>query len=175
MEDQFRAILRQVGDALGESEAAFGLVNQLQDHTENLVADLIEALRDDEPLVQAAAAFSLGHVWYVLCSDEIDACSSIPKLLTLIDIGEPRVAFEATTSVAVLQVGGTTRLSEKQILDSYFRCLKLADPSLKVEIAGQLLAIVPEAITELAGLLDAESIQEALEDAESRWVRRVPD
>ncbi len=173
MNDNFRMLLRLVASSFGDTNAAFEFVFQLRDHTDDLVAHLIEALDDDDHAVQAAAAFSLGHLWYACWPEEIDASSSIARLMTLIENDDPRVAYEATRAVAVLQVGGTTRLTEVEIVASYLRCLESTDSSLKVEAASQLLTVAPEAVTELGGMLDAGLLHEALGDAQQRPVRWV--
>ena len=138
MSDAFMSVLREVATLFGNLERIFDVVSKLKDHSDDLVADLIEALSGDEGNVKAAAAFSLGHLFYVFWPDEIDASSSMPELLKLIDHADPRVRFEATRAVAVLQVGRIQRLTDEQIVAAYIGCLEYGDASLKIEVVSQL-------------------------------------
>ena len=151
----------------GDIETIFDVVAKLKDHSDDLVADLIEALDDADASIQAAAAFSLGHLFYALWPEVIDASSSIPKLLTLIDDDDPRVRFEATRAVAVLQVGRTCRLTDEQIVAVYIGCLESGDARLKIDVAGQLGAMGPAAIAALPLL------SRMLDHAIQRSVRRL--
>lgn len=152
MNTKFRDVLREVAALIGDINSVFNVVAKLKDHSDDLVADLTKALDDADSSVQAAAAFSLGHLFYVLWPEVIDASSSIPKLLTLIDDDDPRVRFETTRAAAVLQVGGRCRLTDEQIVEVYLRCLESGDSRLKIEVAGQLRGIVPAAIAALPTL-----------------------
>lgn len=140
MNDDFRRGLRKIADAFGKQEIIFDLVANLKHHSEDLVVELTAALGGGDQKAQAAAAFSLGHLFYVFWPDEIDASPSIPALLRLIDHDDPRVRFEAARSVAVLQVGRKRYLSEEQIVDIYVRCFDNNEATLKVEVAQQLAA-----------------------------------
>ena len=130
-----------VANVFGKHEIVFDVTANLKNHSDDLVTDLIEAMADDEPSVKAAAAFSLGHLFYVLWPDEIDTSPSIPALLRLIDHDDPRVRFEATRALSVLQVGRQRRLADGQIVDSYVTCIKNGPPMLKIEVADQLRAL----------------------------------
>ena len=148
----FKDVLREVAALFGDIETIFDVVAKLKDHSGELVADLTEALDDADASIQAAAAFSLGHLFYAMWPEVIDASSSIPKLLTLIDDDDPRVRFETTRAVAVLQVGRKHRLTDEQIVKVYIRCLESSDARLKIDVAGQLGVMGPAAIAALPAL-----------------------
>lgn len=152
MNTALNEVLREVAALLGDINSVFNVVAKLKDHSDDLVVDLIEALDDADASIQAAAAFSLGHLFYAMWPEVIDASSSIPKLLTLIDEDDPRVRFEATRAVAVLQVGGRCRLTDEQIVVVYICCLESGDARLRIDVAGQLGATGPAAIAALPAL-----------------------
>jgi HEAT repeat protein len=152
MTASFKDVLREVFALLGNIETIFNVVSKLKDHSDDLVTDLTDALDDADASIQAAAAFSLCHLFYVFWPEEIDASSSITKLLTLIDDDDPRVRFETTRAVAVLQVGRNCPLTDEQIVVVYICCLESGDARLRIDVAGQLGAMGPAAIAALPAL-----------------------
>lgn len=152
MTASFKEVLREVAQSFGDIDAVFNVVAKLKDHSDELVADLTEALDDDDFSIQAAAAFSLCHLFYVFWPEKIDGCISTSKLLTLIDDDDPRMRFETTRAVAVLQVGRKCRLTDEQIVAVYIGCIQCGDLRLKFAVAGQVGMIGPAAIAALPPL-----------------------